>query len=312
MDGGRDFAPAAIRIFRHQAAACIPYAEYLRLIGVDPAQVTDPAQIPHLPIELFKSHEVYCGSRPPQITFTSSTTGGSVPARHMMEDVTAYERTFTEIFRRFYGDPSGVAIFALLPGYLERQGSSLVYMADRLIAAGGAGGFYLDDYDRLLADMAACRRPKILLGVTYALLDLAENHAPKLHDTIVMETGGMKGHRGEVSKGRLHEILCGAFGVDRIHSEYGMAELTSQAYSAGGNRFRCPPWMRVTVRDLNDPFDLRPAGSTGGINLTDLANLASCAFIQTSDIGTLHPDGTFSIHGRADRSEIRGCNLLIQ
>ncbi len=312
IGGGCDFSSAALALFRRQAVRCAPYREYLSLIGVDPASVDAPERIPHLPIELFKTHEVYCGSQPPQITFTSSTTGGSVAARHMMERVEDYEKTFMSIFRSFYGDPRGVAIFALLPGYLERQGSSLVYMADRLIRESGCGGFFLNDYDRLLDEMERCRRPKILLGVSYALWDLAERYAPKLRDTVVMETGGMKGHREELPKEQFHKILQDAFGVGAIHSEYGMAELTSQAYSRGGNRFQAPPWMRVAVRDLNDPFDVRTSGAGGAINITDLANLSSCAFVQTADLGTVHADGTFSVTGRVDRSEVRGCNLLVQ
>ena len=185
-------------------------------------------------------------------------------------------------------------------------------MADRLIAACGSGGFYLDDYDALLRDMAADPKPKILLGVSYALWDLAEKYAPKLSDTIVMETGGMKGYREELPKEEFHKILCDAFGIREIHSEYGMAELTSQAYSAGNNRFRCPAWMRVTVRDINDPFEQLLAGARGGLNITDLANYWSCAFIQTQDIGCVFPDGSFEIEGRIDRAEIRGCNLLVQ
>ena len=185
-------------------------------------------------------------------------------------------------------------------------------MADRLIADCGSGGFYLDDYDALLRDMAADPKPTILLGVSYALWDLAERYAPPLHDTVVMETGGMKGYREELPKEEFHRILCRAFGVGEIHSEYGMAELTSQAYSAGGNLFRCPPWMRVVARDVNDPFDLLPDGSRGGLDIVDLANRWSCAFIQTQDAGRVAADGSFVVEGRIDRAEIRGCNLLVQ
>jgi hypothetical protein len=198
-----------------------------------------------------------------------------------------------------------------LPGYLEREGSSLVYMASKLIEAGG-GGFFLYDYGEMVSLMSANAGPKILLGVSYALMDLAEKVAPGLHDTVVMETGGMKGRREELPKERLHKILCDSFGVEKIHSEYGMAELSSQAYSAGDGIFRTPPWMRVRVRDVNDPMELLPAGRTGGINITDLGNIYSCAFIQTQDLGKLHGDGSFSILGRIDRSQTRGCNLMVQ
>ena len=200
----------------------------------------------------------------------------------------------------------------MLPNYLQREGSSLVYMADRLIAACGSGGYYLDDYEKLLADMARDPKPKLQQGVSYALWDLAERYAPKFENTVVMETGGMKGHREELPKARFHRILCEAFGVESIHSEYGMAELTSQAYSSGSGIFRTPGWMRVLVRDVNDPFDIRPAGVRGGIDIIDLANRYSCAFIQTQDIGRVFDDGSFEIEGRIDRSDIRGCNLLVQ
>ncbi len=308
----QQFDAAAMEIFRFQAQRCAPYAEYLRLIGVDPADVETPEQIPYLPIGLFKTHDVYCGAQPPEIVFTSSTTGGDIPARHMMESTAHYEQVFTAIFSAFYGSPQDVAIFALLPGYLERQGSSLVYMADRLIRQSGEGGFFLDDYEGLLAAMERCRRPKILLGVSYALWDLAEKRPGPLKDTVVMETGGMKGKREELPRSEFHKILERAFGVERIHSEYGMAELTSQAYSAGEGVFRAPAWMRVRTRDVNDPFELKPAGVAGAVNITDLANRSSCAFLQTEDMGTAFADGSFVISGRVARSDVRGCNLLVQ
>lgn len=311
ISSGAGFERAALELFAFQAERCAPYREYLSLTGVDPATVGSVKEIPFLPIELFKSHRVYCGEGEPEIVFTSSTTGGGEPSRHFMARKADYEKTFAAAFSLFYGSPAGHSIYALLPGYLEREGSSLVYMAGHLIAEGG-GGFYLDRYDLMLKDMERDSKPKILLGVSYALLDLAEKHAPKLRDTIVMETGGMKGRREEMPKEAFHALLCEAFGVEAVHSEYGMAELSSQAYSSGGGVFRTPPWMRVVVRDPNDPFASMPQGSAGGVDIIDLANISSCAFIQTQDLGIVHPDGGFSILGRADRSEIRGCNLLIQ
>ena len=307
-----EFEAAALEIFRRQATECAPYREYLSLVEVKPEAVRNFGEIPYLPIELFKTHEIYCGETEPETIFTSSATTDMTPSRHPMRSLEHYERTFRAAFGTFYGEPSKWSLYALLPNYLRRKGSSLVYMADRLIAACGSGGFYLDDYDALLRDMAADPKPKILLGVSYALWDLAEKYAPKLSDTIVMETGGMKGYRKELPKEEFHKILCDAFGIREIHSEYGMAELTSQAYSAGNNRFRCPAWMRVTVRDINDPFEQLPAGARGGLNITDLANCWSCAFIQTQDVGRAFPDGPFEIEGRIDRAEIRGCNLLVQ
>ena len=312
IDSDEAFERAALETFRRQAATCPPYGRYLRLIGVEPDAVRTASAIPHLPIGLFKTHDIYCGDAAPEAVFTSSATTGMTSSRHPMRSLALYEQAFRASFRTFYGDPARWSLYALLPNYLRRKGSSLVYMADRLIGDCGSGGFYLDDYDALLRDMAADPKPKILLGVSYALWDLAERYAPKLDRTIVMETGGMKGQREELPKEAFHRILCDAFGVAEIHSEYGMAELTSQAYSQGGNRFRCPAWMRVAARDVNDPFDRLPAGARGGLDITDLANRWSCAFIQTEDVGRTFADGSFEIEGRIDRADIRGCNLLVQ
>ncbi len=306
------FERVALSIFHRQAVDCRPYREYLARIGVDPEDVRSVEAIPCLPIGLFKSHTVYCGEQAPEVVFTSSATTGMTPSRHPMQSLALYEQAFCRSFRAFYGEPSQWSLYALLPNYLQREGSSLVYMADRLIADCGSGGFYLDDYEKLLADMAADAKPKILLGVSYALWDLAEQYAPKLSNTIVMETGGMKGYREELPKEEFHRILCAAFGVAEIHSEYGMAELTSQAYSQGGNRFRPPKWLRVMARDINDPFEYLPSGVRGGLNLIDLSNYWSCAFIQTEDVGRVFADGSFEIEGRIARSDIRGCNLLVQ
>ena len=306
-----DFDRMTLEVFRFQAEACAPYREYLELLGVDPAAVECPKQIPFLPIELFKSHRVYCGSNPPQQIFTSSSTTGQTPSRHYVADLRIYEEAFTRSFELFYGPAEQTAIYALLPNYLEREGSSLIYMVEGLIRRGG-GGFYLYDHDALLRDMEAHQGKKILLGVSYALWDLAEEQRGALHDVIVMETGGMKGRREELPREEFHRLLCDAFGVQSIHSEYGMAELMSQAYSDGNGIFRTPPWMRICVRDLNDPFRLLPSGATGGVNLIDLANLYSCSFLQTQDLGKVYDDGSFRILGRISGSEIRGCNLLVQ
>lgn len=311
-DNDPAFTAAALETFGFQAERCAVYREYLGLIGVDPTEVNRIEEIPFLPIELFKQREVYAGDREPEIVFTSSNTGGTAASRHAMQSLALYEQAFLTAFRTFYGDPATWSLYGLLPNYLQREGSSLVYMADRLIAACGSGGFYLDDYEKLIADMARDPKPKILLGVSYALWDLAERYAPKFENTVVMETGGMKGHREELPKTEFHRILSDTFGVEHIHSEYGMAELTSQAYSSGGGIFRTPGWMRVLTRDVNDPFDIRPAGVRGGINIIDLANRYSCAFIQTQDVGRVFSDGSFEIEGRIDRSDIRGCNLLVQ
>ena len=307
-----DFECAALELFDFQSRHCDPYARYVELLGIDRSSVRHSGDIPMLPIELFKTHDVYCGEKPPQAIFTSSATTGMTSSHHMMADLSLYERDFRACFERFYGEPSRWSLYALLPNYLQRKGSSLVYMADRLIRECGSGGFYLDDYDRLAADMAADAKPKILLGVTYALLDMAERGIGIPEGTVVMETGGMKGRRREMPKEELHALLCGAFGVESIHSEYGMAELTSQAYSSGNGLFYCPPWMKVLTRDVNDPFARLEPGRRGGIDIIDLGNVWSCAFLQTQDAGTVFADGGFRIEGRLSGSDIRGCNLLVQ
>ena len=307
-----EFEAAALELFHRQAEQCPPYSEYISLLGVNPAEVNRVEDIPFMPIEFFKWRDVYCGEGKPEKVFTSSNTGGTVASRHMMQSLALYEQAFTRAFEQFYGATEGWSIYGLLPNYLQREGSSLVYMVDRLIARCGSGGFYLDEYEKLIADMAADAKPKILLGVSYALWDLAEQYAPKLENTIVMETGGMKGQREELPKSEFHKILTEAFGVEKIHSEYGMAELTSQAYSSGDGVFRAPAWMRVVVRDVNNPLKMLPAGSRGAVNIIDLANISSCAFIATQDVGRTFADGTFMIEGRLSGADIRGCNLLVQ
>lgn len=305
------FTRCALELFRYQAKRCEPYRRYIELLGIDPAEVNAIEDIPFLPIELFKSSDVYCGEGEPEIIFTSSNTGSTQPSRHMMASLDTYRQAFTRAFEQFYGRAEEWSIYGLLPNYLEREGSSLVYMVDTLIKRCGSGGFYLNDYEKLIQDIDNDPKPKILLGVSYALWDVAEKYAPKLQNTIIMETGGMKGRREELSKSELHKILCEGFGVEAIHSEYGMAELTSQAYSKGEGIFYAPRWMRVMVRDVNDPFDHRPQGMRGGIDIIDLANLSSCAFIQTQDIGRVLDDGGFMVEGRIAGSDIRGCNLLV-
>ena len=307
-----EFEAAALELFRRQAEQCPPYSEYISLLGVNPAEVNRVEDIPFMPIEFFKWRDVYCGEGEPEKVFTSSNTGGTVASRHMMQSLALYEQAFTRAFEQFYGASEGWSIYGLLPNYLQREGSSLVYMVDRLIARCGSGGFYLDEYEKLIADMAADAKPKILLGVSYALWDLAEQYAPKLENTIVMETGGMKGQREELPKSEFHKILTEAFGVEKIHSEYGMAELTSQAYSSGDGVFRAPAWMRVVVRDVNNPLKMLPAGSRGAVSIIDLANISSCAFIATQDVGRTFADGSFMIEGRLSGADIRGCNLLVQ
>jgi hypothetical protein len=312
INSEQEFEQIALETFRFQAEHCAPYAQYVKLLGISPDSVDSVYKIPFLPIELFKSHHIYCAEGEPEKIFTSSNTGGTVASRHPMQSLAHYEQAFTLGFEEFYGDARKWSIYGLLPNYLQRDGSSLVYMVDRLIARCGSGGFYLDEYEKLIADMAADAKPKILLGVSYALWDLAEQYAPKLENTIVMETGGMKGQREELPKSEFHKILTEAFGVEKIHSEYGMAELTSQAYSSGDGVFRAPAWMRVVVRDVNNPLKMLPAGSRGAVSIIDLANISSCAFIATQDVGRTFADGSFMIEGRLSGADIRGCNLLVQ
>ena len=306
-----EFEAAALELFRFQADRCKPYKEYISLLGIDPSKVKRIEDIPFLPIELFKSHDIYCADTEPEIIFTSSNTGDTTPSRHMMASTEVYRRAFTQAFEAFYGKIEEWSIYGLLPNYLEREGSSLVYMTDELIRRAGSGGFYLNDYERLIEDMERDPKPKILLGVSYALWDVAEQYAPKLANTIIMETGGMKGRRKELTKSELHDILCRGFGVKSIHSEYGMAELTSQAYSKGEGIFDTPRWMQILVRDVNDPLDHAPQGMRGGIDVIDLGNLTSCAFIRTQDIGRKLDERRFVLEGRIAGSDIRGCNLLV-
>ena len=308
INSEQEFRRIALELFRYQSAHCAPYRLYLEIMGINPAEVSEVEQIPFLPIEVFKSQKVYCGPTEPEVCFTSSATTGMTPSRHYMASLADYEAAFTAAYEQFY---EGMPIYALLPCYLEREGSSLVYMVDRLVGRYG-GGFFLDDHKALIEALNNHPGPKILLGVSYALLDLAEEGVTLPSDTIIMETGGMKGRRKELSKSELHATLCKAFGVGAIHSEYGMAELTSQAYSVGEGVFKAPAWMRVVIRDVNNPLARVAEGARGGVNIIDLANRYSCAFIQTQDMGRVWPDGTFALEGRISGADIRGCNLLVQ
>lgn len=318
------FEALALDVFRFQASACEPYRRYIDLLGINSSEVTDIENIPYLPVEFFKTHRIYsaASAQEPEIVFTSSGTTGLETSRHYVCSTALYEEAFTRGFDHFYGAAAGWSIFALLPSYMERTGSSLVYMAERLQAQNKAcGGFYLYDDDKLTADLqkAAERGEKILLiGVAFALLDYAEylsTNGIVLNlptGAVVMETGGMKGRRREVSRETMHEELCKAFGVSSIHSEYGMTELLSQAYSDGEGLFRCPPWMRVSTRDLQNPLQPLVAEQVGGLNIIDLANLYSCSFLAIQDRGIVYPDGSFRVLGRIEGVQLRGCNMLIE
>jgi len=313
----KTFRAAALEVFNFQAKHTPVYREYLSTLRADPSLINEPEKIPFLPIEFFKSHRVLEEGKDPEVTFESSGTSGTTPSRHFVADAGLYRESFFQGFREFYGDPEQYCILALLPSYLERSGSSLVYMMEHLIKHSGHpdSGFYLDQFTALTQVLHTRNRdkhPTLLLGVSFALLDLADRGPLPLEAHVtVMETGGMKGRRKELVRGDLHRRLKEAFGVSGIHSEYGMTELLSQAYSRGDGLFRPPPWMKILIRDPNDPFSLLPKGQTGGINIIDLANVHSCSFIAAGDLGKVHEDGTFEVLGRYDSSDIRGCNLLV-
>jgi hypothetical protein len=268
-----------------------------------------------LPVNFFKQHQVITHNYTPQTIYTSSTTTGGIPSKHYVADVAIYQKSYLTAFQQFYGSPKQYVFLCLLPNYLERKGSSLIDMAQGLIDASEQpeSGFYLYDFDKLaqsIQQVLTQQKQVFLLGVTYALLDFAEQFPMDLKNTIVMETGGMKGRKEEQTRFELHEFLKHKFQVEHIHSEYGMTELLSQAYSKGDGKFACPPWMKIVITDLNDPFTLMPTSRAGIINVIDLANLDSCAFIQTQDLGRLLDDGSFEVLGRMDNSEVRGCNLM--
>jgi phenylacetate-coenzyme A ligase PaaK-like adenylate-forming protein len=308
------FEERALRLFREQAASCPPYREYLSCLGVDAEKIDTVEDIPFLPIQFFKTHAVIAEGKEAEVVFSSSGTTGMQRSQHRVADVSLYEASFQSAFQQFYGDPKQYRILALLPSYLEREGSSLIYMCEALIKQSEHkdSGFYLHNLSELAALLKSSEAPTLLLGVTYALLDLLEHGPFDLKQTIVMETGGMKGKRKELLKSVLHEQLCEGFGVNTIHSEYGMTELLSQAYSKGGGLFHCPPWMKVLARDIDDPLSLERFAKTGGLNIIDLANVHSCAFIATQDLGRVYADGSFEVMGRFEQADMRGCNLLVQ
>ncbi|EKD30806.1 MAG: hypothetical protein ACD_77C00476G0009 [uncultured bacterium] len=310
------FETVVLKVFRHQYSSCEPYRRYLGYIGTDPDSVTSIETIPFLPVQFFKSEDIYSGNSMPEKVFTSSATTGMEPSHHPVSDISLYESSFLNGFRIFYGDPVDYVILALLPSYLEREGSSLVYMADKLIRMTGSSesGFYLNNRRELFNKITSLRKSNkkvILLGVSFALLDFANEYKIEFPELIVMETGGMKGRGKEIERDELHKILKNCFGVENIHSEYGMAELLSQAYSSGDGVFQTPPWMEILIRDLNNPFRIAGTGKRGGINIIDLANVNSCSFIETEDMGIKTAGNGFKILGRIKNSELRGCNLLL-
>lgn len=309
-----NFDELALQLFSHQFQHNGVLQKYMVGLGVKetPNSVN---KITFLPVEFFKSHEIKTNHFIPQTIFTSSGTTGNTTSKHFVKNISIYKSSYQNAFQLFYGDVKEYCVLALLPSYLERDGSSLVVMVDGLIKQSNhpLSGFYLTDFEKLfdkLIQLKAQKQKTILIGVTFALLDFAEQFSFHFDELIIMETGGMKGRRNEMIREEVHELLKNSFSLLTIHSEYGMTELLSQAYSKGDGKFICPPWMKIVITDANDPLQILPIGKTGIINVIDLANVHSCAFIKTADVGRLNDDGTFEVMGRIDNSDVRGCSLL--
>ncbi|WP_339656009.1 acyl transferase [Flavobacterium frigidarium] len=312
----KQFEKIALKVFRHQYENNKVYNNFCKLLNTDVGRVKSIQQIPFLPIQFFKSHEVVSNNDPVQATFSSSGTTGMITSKHLVTDVSIYKESYRKGFADFYGNIEDYVVLALLPSYLERDGSSLIYMVEDLIKLSNRpeSGFYLHNHDELIKNLIAldnAGQNVILIGVTYALLDLIEKQKFQLKNTIIMETGGMKGKRKEMIREELHEQLCAGFGVTAIHSEYGMTELLSQAYSLGEGIFECPSWIQILLRDTEDALSYVGTGKTGGINVIDLANINSCSFIATQDLGKKYANNSFEVLGRFDNSDIRGCNLMV-
>lgn len=311
-----NFDSIALELFRCQYAENDVYRSFVDALAVVPQDVERIVDIPFLPVAFFKSHDVVTGGYGANsLVFESSTTTSDTPARHIVKDAGLYEASLLQCFRQFYGEPADYTILALLPSYLQREGASLVYMAEKLMEHSGhqLNGFYLDEHRELydaLTRLEQGGQKAVLIGVTFALLDFAEQYSMKLEHTIVMETGGMKGRRKEMTRDEVHGILKSRLGLNQVHSEYGMTELLSQAYAQQDGIFSPAGTMKVLVRDLNDPLEVSHSGA-GNLNIIDLANVHSCAFIATDDIGRIYEDGNFEVLGRADHSALRGCNLMV-
>ena len=311
-----NFKKMALTVFKHQFKNNKVYRSFCDLIYVHPSDVKKIEEIPFLPIQFFKSRKVLSSIDEIQEVFTSSGTTGSITSKHFVTDISLYKESYLEGFKHFYGNIEDYVVLALLPNYLERKGSSLVFMVDDLIkkSKNSESGFYLNNIDELaqkLTKLDKNGQKTVLMGVSFALLDLVEKHQFSLKNTTVMETGGMKGRRKELVREELHQLLQDGFKVDEIHSEYGMTELLSQGYSKGNGVFETSPWMKILARDTEDALTILPIGKAGGINVIDLANYNSCSFIATQDLGKVHKNGTFEIIGRFDTSDIRGCNLMV-
>lgn len=312
----KQFEDLALKIFKFQFENNRVYRSFCDLLYKHPSDVKTILDIPFLPIQFFKSHAILSSKDPIQSIFSSSGTTGSTTSKHLVTNLGIYEDSFNNGFQQFYGNIEDYVVLALLPSYLEREGSSLIYMVDALIKQSKhpESGFYLNNFSDLknkLTRLDYEGKKVLLIGVSFALLDLVETYQFNLKNTIVMETGGMKGRRKELIRDELHKQLIQGFAVDTIHSEYGMTELLSQAYSNGNGLFKTPFWMRILTRDTEDALSINPTGTAGGINVIDLANINSCSFIATQDLGRVYKDNSFEIIGRFDNSDIRGCNLMV-
>lgn len=312
----KEFNELALDIFNYQFKNNLVYHQFCKHLNVRANKINCINQIPFLPIEFFKSHTIKSSEFIEEQVFLSSGTTGHNQSKHFVKDLTLYEASYHSTFRQFYGNVKDYCVLALLPSYLEREGSSLIYMVDDLIKKSNhpESGFFLENRSKLIEILHKTNKNEqktLLIGVSFALLDLAEEYQIDLSNVIVMETGGMKGRREEITRGELHQILSKSFNTNTIHSEYGMTELLSQAYSKGNGVFKTPLWMKILIRDINDPFSLLENNKTGGINVIDLANIDSCSFIATQDLGKKNSCAEFEVLGRFDNSDLRGCNLLI-
>ncbi|MBS4013291.1 MAG: acyl transferase [Bacteroidetes bacterium] len=311
-----EFNQNALNVFEYQYNNNSLYQTFCNNLKRNPKSVNKIEDIPFMPISFFKNHKIICEGKNEEIVFLSSGTTGANTSKHFVTDLEIYEKSFSEGFKHFYGNIQDYCILALLPSYLEREGSSLVHMVNNLIEKSRHkdSGFYLHNIKELsnkLLELQSDKQKTLLIGVSFALLEMAKSHTVSIPDAIIMETGGMKGRGKELVRKELHDILCKGFGVEKIHSEYGMTELLSQAYSKGDGLFECTPWMKVMIRDVYDPLNILPSKASGAINIIDLANINSCSFIATDDLGKVYKDGSFEVTGRMDASDVRGCNTMI-
>ncbi|MBF0596442.1 LuxE/PaaK family acyltransferase [Faecalibacter rhinopitheci] len=311
-----DFSVKALEVFRYQAEHNLIYKSFIENLKINPTEISKLEEIPFLPIKFFKQYDILTGLNAPEKTFTSSGTTGMTTSRHLVSDLALYHYSLEKCFEQFYGPLSDYTIFALLPSYLERTGSSLIDMVEYWIEKSGRpeNGFYLYNHQELYENLLAHEKTgkkAILIGVSFALLDFVEKYQMELKHTIVMETGGMKGRKKEITREELHRILKDGFGTTEIHSEYGMTELLSQGYSRGDLTFKTPNWMRIMIRETEDPLNYVSIGKSGGVNVIDLANVNSCSFIATDDLGKKVSENQFEILGRFDHSDVRGCNLMV-